>query len=161
MAIYLEIEGIKGDVTSTGFEDQIALESMSFGVSREVSMEAGSVRNREQGLPYMQTIICSKQMDSSTPLLLQKVLTGANSEKTVLRIVRTGDSGGVVKVGEITLEEAMISDYSFSSNAGSRPMETLSISFTKIEFDFSGADSSGKNGNNIMVIYDLAAARVE
>lgn len=159
MAIYLEIEGIKGDVTSQGFEDQIELDSIAFGVHREVSMEAGNIRNRETGLPYIQSISCSKMLDSSTPMLLQNALTGAASSNAVIRVVRSGDGGGVVKVGEITLSEAMFSDYGFTGAAGGKPSESLSISFSKIEMDFSGADSTGKNGSNIKVGYDLSKAK--
>lgn len=159
MAIYLKVDGIKGDVTAKGYEDQIELESMSFGVSRDVSMEAGNIRNRETGLPYIQSIACSKVLDSSTPMLLQNALTGAASRSAEISIVRSGDGGGIVEVGKIILEEAMMSDYNFNGVINSKPAESLSISFSKIEVDFAGADSAGKNGSNVKVGYDLTTAR--
>jgi type VI secretion system secreted protein Hcp len=159
MAIYLKIGDIKGDVTADQFQDQIELESFSFGVSRDVSMEAGNIRNREVGLPYIQSIACSKQLDASTPMLLQNALTGAATNDAEISIVRTGDKGGLVVVGVIKLTNVMVADYSFNGVMGAKPAESLSISFSEIEVDFAGADTDGKNGSNIKVGYDLAAAK--
>lgn len=47
MAIYLKFGNVKGNVTAGGYAGQIAVTSVSFGVSRKVSMEAGNLSNRE------------------------------------------------------------------------------------------------------------------
>jgi type VI secretion system secreted protein Hcp len=122
-------------------------------------MEAGNIKNRETGLPYIQSISCTKQLDSSTPMLLQNALTGAKTADALITIVRTGDGGGLVTVGTIKLKNAMVSDYSFSGVMGSKPAESLSISFSEIEVDFAGADTAGKNGSNVKVGYNLETAK--
>lgn len=46
MAIYLKFGNVKGNVTAAGYAGQIAIKSLSFGVERKVSMEAGNLSNR-------------------------------------------------------------------------------------------------------------------
>ncbi len=47
MAIYIEYEGIKGNVTAVGYKNPIAVSSLAFGMLRGISMEAGNMSNRE------------------------------------------------------------------------------------------------------------------
>jgi type VI secretion system secreted protein Hcp len=56
---------------------------------------------------------------------------------------------------EITLENTLISSYSMSSG-GDRPMESLSLNFTKIEFKAIPYDEKGKAGSPATVNYNLA-----
>ena len=51
MAIYLKFGNVKGNVTADGYAGQIAVKSVSFGVERNVSMEAGNLSNRESSKP--------------------------------------------------------------------------------------------------------------
>lgn len=159
MAIYLEFDGISGDVTAEGYTDQIELDSMAFGCSRDVSMEPGNMKNREAGMPHLQSISISKQLDSATPLLLQKALTGAESKDATITIVRTGEGGAPIAVGTFVIKGVIVSDYDFAGSPGARPQESLQLSYAEIEVDFSGADTSGKNGKNVKVGYDLVMAK--
>ena len=161
MAIYMQLKlgkEIKGDVTAEGYKDWIELDSMSFGCSRDVSMEVGAMKNREFGMPYIQSIAASKQLDASSPMLVQKALASAEAGTAVIALVRTGD-GPPDKIGEFKLEGVIISDYSFAGSMGGRPTESMSISFNKIEVNFEGADKDNKNGTNIKVAYDLVAGK--
>ena len=47
MAIYIDYEGLKGNVTATGYEGMIALDFFAFGVQRNISMQTGALANRE------------------------------------------------------------------------------------------------------------------
>lgn len=56
MAIYLKFGNVKGNVTADGYAGQIAVTSVSFGVSRKASMEAGNLSNRESSKPSLNQI---------------------------------------------------------------------------------------------------------
>ncbi len=47
MAIYLEYDGIKGNVTAEAYKNHIAINSVDFGSCREISMESGKLSNRQ------------------------------------------------------------------------------------------------------------------
>ena len=44
MAIYMEYEGLKGNVTAAGYEGMIQLDFFAFGMNRKVRMQAGAQR---------------------------------------------------------------------------------------------------------------------
>jgi len=71
MAIYLDYEGIKGNVTAEGYSDHIAVISVDFNVVRNVSMEPGSLSNRESGHPYISQRLI-KTADSSCSQLFKE-----------------------------------------------------------------------------------------
>jgi type VI secretion system secreted protein Hcp len=57
------------------------------------------------------------------------------------------------------LTDVMVSSYSISSG-GDRPMESLSLNFTKIEFKATQRDKANKGAGGASVTYDLAKAKV-
>lgn len=156
MALYMNFNDkkIKGNVTAKGYEDWIELQSMQFGVGRGISMGVGASADRETSVASVSEITVTKLMDPASAMLLKESLSGDEGVKVEIVIVRTG-AKEVEKVGTYTLENTLISGYSVSSG-GDRPAESLSLSFTKIQVDLKGADSTNKNGQNFKVGYDLA-----
>ncbi|MBN4080604.1 type VI secretion system tube protein Hcp [Beggiatoa alba] len=71
MAIYLQYEDIKGNVTAEGYQDHIALQTVNFGVSRRVSMEPGNISNREFNHPVLSEISLNKTIDRSGGIYTQ------------------------------------------------------------------------------------------
>ena len=71
MAIYLDFESIKGNVTAVGFEQCVAINSVKFGVKRPITMEAGKMANREVGKPTLSTVTLSKTADNSVAALFK------------------------------------------------------------------------------------------
>lgn len=47
MAIYIEIEGIEGNITAKGYEKMIEISSFNWSVGRDISQSAGRMANRE------------------------------------------------------------------------------------------------------------------
>lgn len=56
MAIYLKFGNVKGNVTAEGYANQIALASIDFEGTRNVSMETGNLSNRESTKPNLTPI---------------------------------------------------------------------------------------------------------
>lgn len=94
--------------------------------------------------------------DSASPKLFTAACTG-NEGKTVKIDLTTTSSGGLVYC-TYTLSNALISSYSVSSD-GDRPGESISISFTKMEFKFTPYDNQNKAGTPVTVSYDLATTK--
>ncbi|VAW99994.1 Putative cytoplasmic protein USSDB7A [hydrothermal vent metagenome] len=81
MAIYLDYEGIKGNVTAEGYEGMIALKYFKFNVSRKISMEPGAMANRENALPELSTVYIEKFSDASTPALFKVSVAGSEGKQ--------------------------------------------------------------------------------
>ena len=58
--ITIDYEGIEGNVTADGFEGQILVSSIHFGVGRGISMEPGNLANREATRPSLSEISFTK-----------------------------------------------------------------------------------------------------
>ena len=158
MAIYLEYEGIKGNVTAEGYKDHIAVESVQFGVGRGISMEAGNLSNRESTRPSLSEISLTKAADNSVTSIFKEAVTGSAGKKVVIKFVRTG-ADKVQEFMDYTLENCLVSSYSMSASAEGEPMESISLSYSKIMINYSDFDKSNKSGNPQRVGYDLESAK--
>lgn len=141
MPIYMEIEGIKGNVTTDGYVGQIELHSFNWGVGRGISMITGRTANREVSSPSISEVTVSKTMDKSTPMLLQEAVIGTKGKQVKLHLVRTGGDTQEEYM-TYTLQDCLISSYSVGGSSSGEATETLSLSFTAVETAYA---ESGKD----------------
>jgi type VI secretion system secreted protein Hcp len=143
---------IKGDVTADGYLGWIELSSFQWGVGRGISSPTMGSADRESSAPSVSEINVTKSSDVATPRLLSEALEGEG--KTVVIAFTKTDKGKIEAYMTYVLANTIISGYSVSSG-GDRPMESLSLNFTKIQFRMpSTAEKQGA------VTYDLATAKV-
>ena len=90
MAIYLEYDGINGNVTADGYQDQIGVLSFAFGVGRAISMEPGNMANREATRPSVSEVTVTKMMDNASSSLFKEAVTGSAGKTVKLHFVATG-----------------------------------------------------------------------
>ena len=156
MAIYMKYASVDGDATEEGHKKWITLTSCQWGVGRGISAPVGSAVNREASHPSISEITVSKSLDAGSTKLLTEALVGkgvpcqidfCKTEKDKLVIYLT-----------LKLTNTMVSGHSFSSG-GDKPSESLSLNFTKIEFNNFPMDSTGKVGSVDPVAYDLGLAK--
>lgn len=158
MAIYLEFDGIKGNVTAEGFKDQIALLSCNFGVSRGISMEPGNLSNREATRPSLSEISISKETDTSAIALFKESVTGDAGKTVKIRFVRTGAD----KVQEYLiyeLENCLVSSYSISANGDDSPIENLTLSYSKLLITYKDTDEKLGVGSQQVAGYSLTQGK--
>lgn len=159
MTAFLKYDAIKtGESQTKGHEGSkgwIEIGSVQFGCGRSISMTVGSSSKREAGAPNISELTITKMMDSTSPLFFQETLIG-KATTAKIDLVETG-SDQLNTFLEITLTNAMVSSYSVSSG-GDRPSESISISFTKIEYKYTPYDDAHKAGTAVPVAYDLTTA---
>jgi type VI secretion system secreted protein Hcp len=156
MAIYMNYDGIPGEATQADHQNWIDIGSFQFGIGRAISHGIGSTANREASEPSISEITVTKTMDSSSPKLFTESVTGAAGKTIKIDLVSTGSPGNTYAT--YTLTNSLISGYSVSTG-GDRPSESISISFTKIEFKLTPFTSDGKAGSPVAVNYDLSTAK--
>ena len=154
MAIYLQIEGIKGNVTAKGHEDWIDISSVQWGVGRAISSAVGTSADREASKPSISEVTVTKLMEESTPLIFTEACVG-KSKKVSIHLCTTG-TDSIETYMEYDLEDCMVSGYSMSSG-GDRPSESISFSFTKLMMKYIPYDKAGKAMSPIPAGYDMAA----
>lgn len=155
MAIYVKIGDIKGNVSAEGHEDWIECTSLQFGVGRAIPMFVGSQTNREASNPSLSEFTLTKGMDDSSPYLFQESVTG-ESKTIQIHVTKTG-ANKLESYVEYTLDSSLISSYSLSSG-GDKPVESLSVAFTKVEMKYIVWNEDHTQSSQIPVSYDLATA---
>ena len=158
MAIYLEYDGVKGNVTADGYKDHISVLSFQFGVGRGISMEAGNMSNREATRHSVSEVTLTKNIDNSASSLFKESVTGAAGKTAVVKFVRTG-ADKVQEFMDYTLENCLVSGYSVSADAEGEPFETITLSFSKIMFNYNDHDATNKSSSPQRVGYDLTTAK--
>ncbi len=159
MAIYIQYDGIKGNVTADGYKDHIAANTLQFGVNRAISMEPGAMSNRESSRPLMQEIQISKRVDSSAAALFKESVTGAAGKKVVIKFVRTGTEK-VEEFMDYTLEDCIVSGYHITANGDDEPVENITLSYSSIMVNYKDHDKTNKAGSPQRVGYDLDKAKL-
>jgi len=155
MAIYMEIDGIKGGVTAEGHPDWIEIDSLQWGVGRGIGMGVGASGKREASNPTVSEVSVTKRMDKTSSLLFQEACIG-KGKKVTLHLVKTG-ADKLQTYMEYILEDCMISGYSVSSG-GDRPSESISLSFDKMTMSYTPYDNTGTAQTPVKAGYDLAKA---
>ena len=157
MPIYMKYAALKGDVTASGHETWIELNSFQWGVGRGISSPTGASADRESSAPSVSEITVTKANDVASAPLLNEALQGEGVDVQI-DFCKT-DKGNLEVYQTYTLTNTMISGYSTSSG-GDRPSESLSLNFTKIEYKITGMKAAGETGSPFPVTYDLAQAKV-
>ena len=156
MAIYVNYDGIPGEATQQDHTKWIDVLSLSWGVGRGIATVSGSTNNREASEPSVSEVSIVKMFDSSSPKLFTEACTGNTGKTVKIDLTTTGSPG--VTYCTYTLTNALISSYSVSSG-GDRPTESISISFTKLEFKFTPYDDTNTAGTPVTVSYDMATTK--
>ncbi len=158
MAIYVEYDGIKGNVTADGYKDHIAVLSVQFGVGRGITMEAGNMSNREATRPSISEVTLTKTADNSVTAIFKEAVTGSAGKKVKIKFVRTG-ADKVQEYMDYELENCLVSGYSMSADAEGEPMETITLSFSKVMINYNDHDATNKAASPQRVGYDLEKAK--
>lgn len=133
-AIYLKLDGIKGDVTVQGYTDWIELSSLSWGSGRAISMEAGNGSNREASRPSFSEVTVHKENDVSSAYLFHEAAVGTDRRAPAeIHITTLNSTGHAAAYLELLLTDPLLSQFSLSGGADQQPRETVSISYTKFE----------------------------
>jgi type VI secretion system secreted protein Hcp len=155
MAIYLNIDGIEGDVTAEGHEGWIECSSMQWGVGRGIQTTTGSSRERESSAPTVSEVTVTTAMNKATPLLFTEACVG-KSKPVKIDLVQTGEALETYMSYE--LGDALISGYSMSTS-GDRPSESVSFNFTKIEMKYTPYDNKHQAQAPVPAGYDISIGK--
>ena len=156
MPIFLQYQGIDGDVTTAGHEKWIEVHSIQWGTGRGISMNTASGADREGSTPSVSEVVVTKDTDSASPNLLRASLglPPADEGKTVNIDFCKTDTSQPEPYLQFTLDNCLVSGYSLSSG-GDRPSESVTLNFTKVEFKNTGMGSANQTGSPDTASYDL------
>jgi type VI secretion system secreted protein Hcp len=155
MPIFMKYAAVKGDATSDGHKDWIVLHSFQWGVGRGIASSQGSQLNRQASGASVSEITITKQLDNSSPGLLQDLFKGILKNDVQIDWTEVTDNSVYFSVAT---NNTGIAGYSFSSG-GDRPSESLSLNFTKIAITNTATDPQGAK-TPTTVTYDVGLEKL-
>ena len=146
----------KGESNIDGFDDLIVCESFGFGATQPLDIGRGT--NRTAGTMSISEIQLTRQFDSSSVPLLHAMFSGEVFGTVKINFLKA--AGNDAKAFElflvVTLDDAIFSGVSYSGAAGGGSMsESLSIGFTKIEYDYKVQKEDGTLDGSKKASFDM------
>jgi type VI secretion system secreted protein Hcp len=132
MAIYAKIKGAKqgaltGAVAAASFTGQIQVDTVVFGVGSPRDVATGMATGKRVARPVKIT----KPFDKSSPLLHTSAVT---NESLTVDISYVVEGQGHKAYATLSLTNAMIQDFQNEVSFTGAAVETISFTYTKIEF---------------------------
>ena len=159
MAVFVKVEGLKGEATAIGYNNGwFECSSFQVGMGRGVSVGAGGGSRREATAPSVSEITLTKEMDVIDPLLWKEALGGA-AKKVEIHLTQTDKGGKHIAFQKYELTDTLISGYSLSGGSG-RPSVSLSFNFGQIWSEYMDIDSKFNSKTTGKVGYDIVEAKV-
>lgn len=161
--IILDLEGIEGESNIEGFDNKIICTSFSFGGRQPVDFSRNA--SRTGGTVDVNPISLTRDFDKASTALMSALFTGKSWDTATihfLKAVGTADVGNEEFL-TITLTNAIIGDMSLGGSAGGIPMsESLTLSFSKIEFEYKVQTESGElESGAITAVWDVLKQKAE
>lgn len=133
--MYLRIQGIKGESATTGYEGDIELESLDWG------MHAGTFGDGSpQGAASMRTVNVLKKVDSATAALFQYLDQHKVVSKAKLTVLKAGGNPLPFVVIDMTQVRIITVDV---SSAGPDLHERVSLSCETLTINYTPQASTG------------------
>ena len=157
MSIFVNYEGVKGESSDSGHAGWMDVESVTWGVGRQITSNSSTAGDRESSNAVISDLKIVRHMDSATPKLFIESCCGTGKEVKI-HLTKTGTGSGADVYMEYTLKNALISDYQVDASAQDtgRPLETLTISFVDVEVKYTPFDEDGSAEASVAVGFDTA-----
>ena len=145
---------IDGTSTMDKFAKQIELLSFSHGVAMQIT---GDVSNTERtsGKPNHQDFTVTKYLDQASPKINESCCKGDNFTSVEVTVGRN-DKGAVIPLIKYTLKNVVISSVSIGGGGGDKPVETVTMNYNHITWDFHTQKAEGAEQGHVPAKWDLA-----
>jgi type VI secretion system secreted protein Hcp len=144
---FLTITGLKGESTDSKHPEWIELLSWSHGLSQPVSTQSGT-GGRTSERVNISDVSVVKNMDKASPDLALACCNGKHFPEAKIECCEASENKHVYAV--ITMEDVIISSYQPSgSQGGDKPLESLSLNFGKIKWEYTPLGHDGKPGSKV------------
>jgi type VI secretion system secreted protein Hcp len=150
---FLKIDGIPGESPDAKHKDEIQVLSFSFGASQAGTMAFGG--GGGAGKVQMQDFHFMMNVNKASPKLFLACATGEHIPKAVLICRKAGKEQQEYLT--VTFSDLLVSSYQTNGDGQSNhlPTDSISLNFSKIEWDYKIQNEKGQLTPAAKVGYDL------
>lgn len=156
---FLKIDGIDGESTDERHKNEIEILSWSWGeTNTATNAAAGRGGGAGAGKVSMQDFHFTTVMSKASPKLFEACATGQHIKEAILTARKAGDAGRESQEYlTIRLTDVLISSYQTggSNGDGGIPVDSFSLNFSKIEFEYKPQKPDGSLDAPVKAGYDL------
>ena len=146
-SMYMQITGIDGESTDKDHKDWIEVLSFSMGMADPGGGATGATRRR--GDVVIEDIVVVKELDKSSPKLMEKCAMGAVIPSLVLEVCGSATDASFTYY-KYELENVMVTSfYCGGSTEEGVPVETFTLNYEEITVTYTETDSTGKSKGNV------------
>ena len=152
---FLKVEGAEGESADSKHKGEIDVLSWSWGASQSGTMQYGG--GGGAGKVQMQDFTFTMRMNKATPKLVLKCANGEHIKSAVMTARKAGkDQQEYLK---LTFTDILVSSYQTggSGDGDVVPIDSISLNFAKIEFEYKEQKADGTLGGPIKTHWDLKA----
>jgi type VI secretion system secreted protein Hcp len=154
---YLQLNGLDGESTRTGFEKWIELFSFSFGVANPTTVGAGTA-GMSAGKASVSSFNVMKKTDSSSPTLFQKCCIGDHFSTAKVSLNKaSGDKTKPLTFLTYDFKEVYIESIQWSGSTGGddTPTESVSLAFASVTITYTPQTKTGTAGTPVVASWDV------
>jgi len=156
--IFLELDGVEGEATAVGFENQIVVASFSHGITNPATTSVGG--GGSVNMPTFTDLTITKSLDKASPLLFLNCAQGKRIATATLTLCRQGPDKPTgfytIKLADVLITSVRSSG---SSGGDSRPTETVTLNFTTIDCKYVPQNPDGSPGTPVEFRWDLTTSK--
>jgi type VI secretion system secreted protein Hcp len=156
MALFLKLDGIVGDSTSSEFSGWIEIQSFSWGASNPANTSSGG--GGGAGKVSFSDIVITKTISRGSPYLALACASGKHISGGEIAETKPTGNGKEVTYLTYKLTDVLVTSYQTGGDVGGRPSESISLNFTRLEIDYKGQDSSGRFNEDVILSRDVIGA---
>lgn len=123
-SVFLRLDGIAGESTAQGFENQIDVSAFGWGVTNPSTPGGGGGGS---GRATFQDLSVTKGVDAASPPLFAAVASGQHVRDGVLTVVTTGEQPQPYL--RYCLRDLTVASLDHDESAGGRPSETVTFRY--------------------------------
>jgi type VI secretion system secreted protein Hcp len=149
---FLKIDGIPGESQDAKHKDEIQVDSWSLSERQSGTMADGG--GGGAGKVKMNDVSFSEKLSKASPKLWLVCATGEHIKKAVLTARKAGKDQHDYLT--ITLTDLLISSYQTGGSGSAKvPIESITLNFAAIQFEYKEQKADGKVGASVRTAYDL------
>lgn len=158
LTMYMQLDGVEGEVTSKSHQNWIKIDSLHFGAKRSMTNESGNTTNRESTRPVISEVTFTKPLDKTSPNLFVESVKGKAKKTLTIDVCQAGDNEEAYMQYIFTNPIISGVEVLAAPHQGGRPMETYTVNFTKVEMRYTPYDEQNKAQSPTSTSFDLVQA---
>lgn len=158
---FLKIDGIPGESTDDAHRNEIEILSWSWGETSEAALLLPAVQSAREAanrsVPEISDFMFEANMSKASPKLMQAALSGQHIPQATLFGLRNTADGQKHEFMIIKFSDLLVSSYQTGGSSGAIPVDSFSLNFGKIEFEYKAQNEDGSAGESVKAGWDVKA----